>query len=136
IHGIGMSHRYLSRLHAVLAEDGPVFSIDLPGFAGLPKPGSDLDVETMARALAEIIDRLGIAPAVLVGHSMGAQWVSEVARERPDLVARLVLIGPVADAAHRTLLAQARALAVDSFGESPMTNAIVFTDYVRCGVPW
>lgn len=38
LHGIGMSHRYLARLHAELATDAEVHSIDLPGYAGLPKP--------------------------------------------------------------------------------------------------
>ena len=47
-----------------------------------------------------------------------------------------MLIGPVADDEHRSLPAQAFALAVDTAGESPATNALVFADYLRCGVPW
>ncbi|WP_345801288.1 alpha/beta hydrolase [Microbacterium sp. AZCO] len=136
VHGIGMSHRYLSRLHDVLAADGPVFSIDLPGFAGLPKPPRDLDVVAMADALAEVIDRLGVGPVVLVGHSMGSQWVVEVAAQHPELVSFVVAMGPVVDPEHRTLLAQSVALGIDSLREPPDINAIVFTDYVRCGIPW
>ncbi len=136
IHGIGMSHRYLSRLHDVLAADGPVLSIDLPGYGGLPKPDHDLDVPAMGRALGEVIASRGVGPVVLVGHSMGAQWAAEVAFQRPELVTDLVLIGPVADAEHRTLGAQTRALALDTLGETPVANAIVFTDYLRCGPRW
>jgi pimeloyl-ACP methyl ester carboxylesterase len=47
-----------------------------------------------------------------------------------------VAIGPVADERYRTVWAQARALTLDTFGETPLINAIVLTDYVRCGVPW
>ena len=136
VHGIGMSHRYLSRLHDLLALEGPVFSIDLPGFGGLPKPGTDVDVPAMAAALGDVIESLEVPPAVLVGQSMGCQWVVELAVQRPDLIAHVVTIGPVVDAAHRTFMAQSIALAVDTLGEPPAANALVFTDYLRCGVPW
>lgn len=136
VHGIGMSHRYLARLHDLLSAEAPVFSIDLPGFGGLPKPGEDVGVPAMATALGEVIASLGAGPVVLVGQSMGCQWVVEVSAQRPELVAHLVTIGPVVDAAHRSFRAQASALAVDSLGEPPDANALVFTDYVRCGIPW
>ncbi len=136
VHGIGVSHRYLSRLHDVLAAERRVFSIDLPGFAGLPKPSTDLDVPAMAQGLGRVIDSLGVAPVVLVGHSMGTQWVVEASLQRPDLVTDVVIMGPVADVAHRSMLAQSAALAVDTLGEPPGVNAIVLTDYLRCGVPW
>jgi pimeloyl-ACP methyl ester carboxylesterase len=136
VHGIGVSHRYLSRLHDVLAEQRTVFSIDLPGFGGLPKPVHDVDVATMAAALATVIETLQTGPVVLVGHSMGSQWVVELTAERPDLVAHVVAMGPVADARHRSMLAQTIALARDTLGEPPDINAIVFSDYLRCGVPW
>ncbi|MFS0852112.1 alpha/beta fold hydrolase [Microbacterium sp. 179-I 3D4 NHS] len=136
VHGIGMSHRYLSRLHDVLAERTRVLSVDLPGFGGLPKPRRDLDVTEMADAMIEVIRSAEPGPVVLVGHSMGAQWVVEGALVRPEGVQAVVTIGPVADDRHRTLPAQAWGLAVDTWGESPLANAIVFTDYLRCGVRW
>lgn len=142
VHGIGMSHRSLARLHNALARTGPTFSIDLPGHAGLPKPRVDgtvdlhADVPRMARGLADAIASLDLGPVVLIGHSMGAQWITAVARQNPELVDRLVLIGPVVDPARRTLPHQAGALVRDSLGESPRINAIVTTDYLRCGTPW
>jgi pimeloyl-ACP methyl ester carboxylesterase len=136
VHGIGVSHRYFLPLHRALAARSRVVSLDLPGFGGMPKPGRDLDVEAMARALGALLDTLALGPVVLVGHSMGAQWAVEAAIQRPDLVERVVAIGPVADRHHRSVLAQTRALAVDSLGEAPWINAIVFTDYARCGIPW
>jgi pimeloyl-ACP methyl ester carboxylesterase len=136
VHGIGMSHRYFARLHDALSEDSAVYSIDLPGFARLPKPGFDVNVVAMARGLAEAIEALDVGPVILVGHSMGSQWVVEVAAERPDLVSHVVAMGPVTDDEHRSALAQALALGRDSLGEPPLVNAIVFTDYLRCGIPW
>ena len=136
IHGIGTSHRYLSRLHEELARDAEVLSFDLPGFGGLPKPDATPSVRDMARALASVVDHLGVTSAVLVGHSMGAQWVVELAASRPDLAAAVVLIGPVADDEHRTASAQATALVRDVLGEPPSANAVVLLDYLRCGPAW
>lgn len=136
VHGIGASHRYLSRLHDALERQGTVWSIDVPGHGGLPAPPHDVDVAGMARALGVVVARLGASPVVLVGHSMGAQWAVELAVQRPELIAHVVMIGPVTDAAHRTLGAQFRALAVETLLESWTANGLVFADYVRCGPSW
>ncbi|WP_019179775.1 alpha/beta fold hydrolase [Microbacterium yannicii] len=136
VHGIGVSHRYLSRLHDELAQTRSVYSIDLPGFGGLPKPGRDVDVPEMAAALATVIESLGVGPVVLVGHSMGSQWVVELGVHKPELVTDVVAMGPVTDTRHRSIAAQTLALATDTLGETPAVNAVVFSDYLRCGVPW
>ena len=106
-----------------------MISIDLPGFAGLPQPERDLEVEDMGRLLAELVAVLALGRVVYVGHSMGAQWVLEAARARPEPVEGVVLIGAVVDERHRTLGAQARALVVDTLGETPAANAVVLVDY-------
>lgn len=136
VHGIGTSHRYLARLHRELARTDQVHSIDLPGFGGMPKPDAAMDVPDMAAALASVLDHLGLSSAVLVGHSMGSQWVVELAATRPDLAAGVVLIGPVADDARRTTLAQSAALFRDALREPFGANALVFADYARCGPVW
>ena len=136
VHGIGASHRYLTPLHADLARTADVYSIDLPGFGGLPDPEDDVDVAGMAAALGEVLDRLGLTGCVLIGHSMGSQWVVELAAGRPDLALGVVAIGPVADDRHRSFGAQMMALAVDSVGEPPVVNRLVFGDYLRCTLRW
>lgn len=136
VHGIGMSHRYLSRLHDVLADTTRVVSVDLPGFGGLPKPRFDVTIPQMAAGLAQVVASLDDDRVVLVGHSMGVQWAVEAALQHPEYVRAVVPIGPVADEAHRTLGAQAKALALDTLGETPAINTVVFTDYLRCGVRW
>lgn len=136
IHGIGMSHRYLARLHEHLAGPATVLSIDLPGFGATPRPEHALAVEGHATVLAAVLDRVGVASAIVVGHSMGTQFAIELARQRPDLTERVVLMGPVVDPRRRTVLQQALALSIDSLRESPSANWLVFTDYLRCGPPW
>jgi pimeloyl-ACP methyl ester carboxylesterase len=136
IHGIGMSHRYFARLHREFARSRDVHAIDLPGFGRFGRPRGEFGQEGMARALAAVLQRLNVPRAVLIGHSMGAQWIVELARQRRDLAEGVVLIGPVADDERRTLRAQSVALARDTLGEPPRVNAIVLADYVRCGMPW
>ncbi|WP_405371898.1 alpha/beta fold hydrolase [Microbacterium sp. Ld14] len=136
VHGIGMSHRYFRRLAAALRRRRTVIVVDLPGHGASPKPGRDVDVGEMARALAVVLAETGAGGCVLVGHSMGAQWVVETALQAEELVSRVVVIGPVVDDAHRTVFAQMRALAVDCLREPPRVNVVVFTDYLRCGVRW
>ena len=136
IHGIGVSHRYFSRLYRHLARTRTVACIDLPGFGGVSKPGSDPDIVAMAAGIGEVIDALGLDRVVLVGQSMGSQWAVETALQRPELVSLAVAIGPVADVAHRTALDQMRALALDTLGEPPWINAVVLVEYVLCGIPW
>lgn len=136
VHGIGASHRYFARLHDRLAQGADVHSVTLPGFAELPKPDFSPTVAEMSAALGDVLDRIGVTRAVLVGHSMGAQWVVELAVQRPDLTVGVVLMGPVADDRHRSALAQGVALAVDVAGETIPANAVVFADYTRSGPLW
>lgn len=137
IHGIGVSHRYLARLHQVLARTVDTISIDLPGFGPTPHPDRQLTVEDQAAFIHDVLDRAGVGRRVLVGHSMGAQFVLEAALQRPDQVPQVVLMGPVVDVRGRTVLRQMLALTKDALlYETPGSNAVVFSDYLRCGPNW
>ncbi|WP_347108803.1 alpha/beta hydrolase [Paenarthrobacter sp. S56] len=137
IHGIGVSHRYLARLHAVLAAKAPTYSLDLPGFAGTPTPDHQLSVEEYGAFIAAALDQSGIGDYILVGHSMGVQFAIEAALAAPDRSKHLVLMGPVVDSRHRNLPRQSLALFLDGLlRESPSSNWIVITDYLRCGPRW
>lgn len=136
VHGVGTSHRYLARLHALLATHADVHSIDLPGFGGLPAPAGSPGVPRIAAALAKAVDALGVTSAVLVGHSMGAQWVVDLAVQRPDLARAVVLCSPVTDSSRRSMLPQTLLLGLDSVQEPPNVGAIVLGDYARCGPAW
>lgn len=137
VHGIGVSHRYFTGLHDELARRGEVHSVDLPGFGGLPKPEQAPSVPQMAAMLRVVLDRLGLGVVTLVGQSMGAEWVVALAALRPaEQTAGVVLIGPVVDEEHRTIVAQSRALALDILLEPLRANAVVLQDYLRCGPAW
>lgn len=137
IHGIGVSHRYLTRLHTVLSASGVTYSLDLPGFGGTPKPGRPLSVADYGAFIADALAARGITSYVLVGHSMGVQFAIEAALYAPDRAAQLVLMGPVVDSRHKNVARQSLALFLDGLlAESPTSNWVVFMDYVRCGPRW
>jgi pimeloyl-ACP methyl ester carboxylesterase len=137
VHGIGVSHRYLFRLHRLLAETTDTYSIDLPGFGGTPKPGRRLSVGDYADFILAALDQVGVTSCVLVGHSMGVQFAVEAALRQPDRITELVLMGPVVDHRRRSVTRQALDLTTDcALFESASSNLIVLTDYLRCGPRW
>lgn len=136
LHGIGLSHRPYMRLARQLAEHGRVIVLDLPGFGSTPKPSVALSVEEYARLIAELIAQLGVTSFTAIGHSMGAQFALELARQQQSRASHLVMIGPVTDSRRRTVIQQSIALGRDSLLEPVSTNSIVFTDYLRCGPRW
>ncbi|MDQ0674827.1 pimeloyl-ACP methyl ester carboxylesterase [Pseudarthrobacter siccitolerans] len=137
LHGIGVSHRYLARLHRELAEAADVYSFDLPGFGKSSRPQRQLQVEDFAAFVSAVLADAGVSTYVPVGHSMGTQFAVELALKEPDRVAGAVLMGPVVEPSRKTVAQQALALTRDSmFSESLTSNAIVFSDYFRAGPRW
>jgi pimeloyl-ACP methyl ester carboxylesterase len=136
VHGVGVSHRYFTPLRDELANDFDIHAIDLPGFGGLPKSRVAPDITESADLLAAVLDELGVRGAILLGHSMGADWVAELAVRRPDLAGCVVLAGPVTDDSARNLAVQTFRLLRDILGEPLVTNLTVFLDYLRCGPVW
>ena len=86
----------LARSHLVLAPD-------LPGFGWTQTAKPPLDVTGQAAALAAIMDAAGVGRAVLVGSSLGAQVVAQLAADRPDRALGIVLVGPTFDPGERSL---------------------------------
>ena len=137
LHGIGVSHRYLAPLHLELAKSAAVYSFDLPGFGGTPRPGRQVTVGEYAAFVAAVLSQRDVESCIVVGHSMGVQFAVELALQAPGLVTRTVLMGPVVDPARRSAVWHALALTRDAlFSEPPSTNAVVFTDYFRAGFRW
>ena len=137
LHGIGVSHRYLARLHQELSLTADVYSFDLPGFGDAPKPGRQVAVGEYAAFVRAALAEAGVASCVVIGHSMGTQHAVELALQEPDLVAGVVLMGPVVDPRRKSVARQALALTRDAlFSESLSANAIVFSDYFRAGPRW
>ncbi len=95
LHGFGASLHTWEPWAEVLAATHRVIRYDIPGF-GLspPDPGNDYSLARDIAILDGLMDRLGLAHAALVGHSMGGKIAWHFAAKRPDRVSRLVLVAP------------------------------------------
>jgi pimeloyl-ACP methyl ester carboxylesterase len=64
------------------------------GDSGAPEPYGGTTVGEQADDLAELVDRLGAAPAVVCGHELGALAALDLAARHPSLVVHVVVVEP------------------------------------------
>lgn len=133
--GIGVAATYFERLAPQLNEFGPVHALDLPGFGGVPHPGTAMTIDEYADLVEAVLDDLGLVDPIIVGHSMGTQMVAEVAARRPD-ISTVVLIGPVVDPAARRLPLLAAKFLRSSWHEPFKIKVLAIGAYLLCGPRW
>jgi pimeloyl-ACP methyl ester carboxylesterase len=131
VHGVGTTSRYFVPLLRELDGRVPAAAVELPGIGSSSSAPVPDDVAGQADVLAAWLRATGRSPAVLVGNSMGAQTVVELAVRHPELAERLVLIGPTMDPAARTPLRQIGRLLVDATVERPSLLALTLSDTFR-----
>jgi 2-hydroxy-6-oxonona-2,4-dienedioate hydrolase len=131
VHGVGATARYFDPLLLELDGEAPAAAVELPGIGGSSASRLPRDIAQQSDVLAAWLRATGRHPAVLVGNSMGAQTVVELAIRHPALVERLVLIGPTMDPAARSPLRQIGRLLVDATVERPSLIALTLSDTFR-----
>jgi pimeloyl-ACP methyl ester carboxylesterase len=94
IHGLGGSICNFRYNIPVLSEHLRVVALDLKGFGYSERPAAgDYSLTAQARLVGELMDRLGIPRAAVLGHSMGGAIALRLAATRPEKVDRLILVG-------------------------------------------
>lgn len=95
IHGFGASLHSWDAWAPGLEDRFRVIRLDLPG-SGLSQaePTGDYRDPRTLQVLLALLDRLGVARADVVGHSMGGRLAWKLAAEHPARVRRLVLVAP------------------------------------------
>ena len=89
LHGITSHGRHFAKLAEALPEHH-VLAPDLLGHGSSPyEPPWDLETHVNA-----IVETVGAAPAILIGHSFGGRLALELAARAPKLVPKLVLLDP------------------------------------------
>lgn len=91
--GASTTQGYWMSLPQELAAHATVVTLDRPGTGTSPVPTS-LRLPEQATHLATVLDAVCDGPAWLVGHSLGGPVSLQLAVDRPDLVAGLVLLDP------------------------------------------
>jgi esterase len=76
--------RRLSRSHRIILAD-------LPNHGSSPRV-AEMDYRCMARSVLDLLHRLGVPRASLIGHSMGGKIAAAMALIRPDAVDRILAV--------------------------------------------
>jgi len=69
-------------------------ALDRPGFGATERGHAEPSLERQADALVAVLDAEGVRRALVVGHSLGGPIAAQLAVDRPERVAGLVLIAP------------------------------------------
>jgi pimeloyl-ACP methyl ester carboxylesterase len=93
LHGTGASSQSWDPLLRFLTPTHRVIRIDLPGCGGSTIPESfDYEITAVGRQVGRVLDRLGVGPLTVVGHSSGGAFATGLAEQCPDRVSALALI--------------------------------------------
>lgn len=96
LHGITDTWRSFEPVLPHLPADWHVVSLSQRGHGGSQAPRSGYRTRDFAADAAAFIEARGMAPALVVGHSMGAANAMRLAIDRPELVRGLVAAGAFA----------------------------------------
>jgi pimeloyl-ACP methyl ester carboxylesterase len=92
VHGLGGSHLNWAGVAPGLARRGRVLALDLAGFGLTPPEGRGTDVGSNWRVLGGFLAALELAPAILVGNSMGGMLAMIQCAHAPRTVEAMVLV--------------------------------------------
>ncbi|HYP85966.1 alpha/beta hydrolase [Variovorax sp.] len=127
VHGLGGSTNTFTPLMAAMARHR-VIRVDLPGSGRSQRAEGDLTIERYAATMLDICDRLGVARAHWVGHSMGNIVLQHIAADHPKRVAGLAMFGPLIappDAARTAITARAAKAREGPAGMQEITQALL-----------
>ena len=92
VHALTTSYKSFVGIGERLAGRRPLFAPDLRGRGDSDKPAGPYGMAVHATDVAAAMRAIGIGPAVVVGHSMGAYVATALASAEPKLVAGVVLL--------------------------------------------
>lgn len=92
LHGFPQTGHMWRKVMPAFAERFTVVAPDLRGYGDSDRPAGGYDKRRMAADIAELVDALGLAPVVLVGHDRGARVGHRFALDYPAKLTHLVLL--------------------------------------------
>jgi pimeloyl-ACP methyl ester carboxylesterase len=92
IHCFTCAINYWNGMIPRLARTHRVVAVDLLGHGGSEKPGSGYSVSNQADVIAEVLGKLGVRNAEVVGHSLGGAVAVALAQQSPGLVNRVFIV--------------------------------------------
>lgn len=109
LHGITDSQRSWEPVLPLLPESIRAIAVSMRGHGDAERPEAGYRAEDYTADVIELLDRLELESAVVCGHSLGTYVAAQIAIERPQRVAALVLEGAPATPAHNPVIAEVAA---------------------------
>ena len=94
IHGYGDTADGWRRVVPGLLERHRVIALDVPPFGRSGDPRAARLIDFYKPFFPELLERLGVERATVIGHSLGGAIALHLTLERPELVERLGLVAP------------------------------------------
>jgi pimeloyl-ACP methyl ester carboxylesterase len=92
VHGFACSHTDWQAQVAHFSPRHAALTVDLPGHGATPAAAEPAGIEACGAAVADLLRSRSVAPALIVGHSMGCRVVVEAALRAPQHVAGVCLL--------------------------------------------
>ncbi len=93
VHGLGSNGQSWNRVRPALNLARETIAVDLPGFGKTPPLPGEVSIRTLADAVSDFIHTQNLTGVDVVGSSMGARLVLELAR-RSGVVGKTVALDP------------------------------------------
>jgi len=93
VHGWGGTRLSLKKLADSLSPDFSCYLADLPGFGCSSAPEKNWGIEEYSELLIEFINKIGVKPVILFGHSFGGAIGIYMAYMYPEYFSKIVLSG-------------------------------------------
>ena len=92
VHAGGMTHAAWDHQVGALSRSFHTVAYDFRGIGASDRPPDGYDIDTLARDLTMLVERLGVDRPALVAHGVGAHVALRMVATQPQAVSRLVLV--------------------------------------------
>ncbi|CAI6335496.1 unnamed protein product [Periconia digitata] len=125
MHGLGSSQNYyLAVAEGLRSHNFRCILFDTTGAGRSPYTFVEQSIQSLSDDVIGVLDGLGVAKAVVVGHSMGGIVAAHLAATRSDRVVSAILIGPVYPSQSTRPIFAKRIETVEKDGMEAMANTI------------
>lgn len=136
VHGIGVNSKYFMDLAELLVPFGDVLMLDLPGFGKTPRPSHPLSIAGFAAVVHQVMVHEEVTNPVVLGHSMGAQIVTELACRDPQWIRKIMLVGPPINVLERAFPLVVWRFLQSSWHEASKVTSFAIKAYLQSGMVW
>jgi pimeloyl-ACP methyl ester carboxylesterase len=104
LHGLFLDHSTWDGMRPSLESEFHLVTPDFPGFGESEKPPPSrfpYGIEAFAETIADLYAGLELGRAAVIGHCLGGAVALTLAARHPELVSKLVLVGPLCEPPRR-----------------------------------